>query len=441
MEYIHFQKSLFNNMQIGMFIIDDSKKILNINPMLENMVTISKCNLIGNSYSELIKQVNTTHMCLITQSMKNNEIKILYNTVLKVSKTKSIPIKLITIPIVKNNKVMGSCIMVIPKNQMSRTSSCNSMIDIDFLEFGLIGESSIMHEVYYLIKTVAHTDATVLILGETGTGKEIIANIIYKLSTRNNNNFIPINCAALSENLLENELFGHEKGSYTGAIQEHKGIFETASIGTIFLDEIGEISPKFQAKLLRILESGEYKRIGSVVKRKTNARIIAATNKNLKNMVQEKKFRDDLYYRLNIFPISIPPLRDRITDIPLLIDFFINELNKKYNINKLGVSEVALTLLFRYRFPGNVRELKNIIEHAYIKGKNEIIQAVDLPDYFLEEVDAEKVNKSLDTIDAKIVNLLEIFNGNKTKVARSLGISRKTLYNKLKRMDLNNSVK
>lgn len=290
MEYIHFQKSLFNNMQIGMFVIDDSKKILSINSMLENMVTISKCNLTGNSYSELIKQVNPTHMCPITQSMKNNEIKILYNTVLKVSNTKSIPIKLISIPIVKNNNVIGSCIMVIPENQIPRTSSCNSMIDIDFLEFGLIGKSSIMHEVYYLIKTVSQTDATVLILGETGTGKEIIANIIYKLSTRNNNNFIPTNCATLSENLLENELFGHEKGSYTGAIQEYKGIFETASNGTVFLDEIGEISPNFQAKLLRILESGEYKRIGSVVKRKTNARIIAATNRNLKKMVQEKNF-------------------------------------------------------------------------------------------------------------------------------------------------------
>lgn len=300
---------------------------------------------------------------------------------------------------------------------------------------GWIGNSAPMYEVSYLIQTVAPTDATVLIQGETGTGKEIVANIIYRLSARKGELFKAINCAALSENLLENELFGHEKGAYTGAVGRHIGLFETASEGTVFLDEIGEISPGFQAKLLRVLECGEYSRIGSVETRRTNVRIIAATNRNLKQMIRDGRFREDLYYRLSVFPIQIPPLRSRMMDIPLIVDYFVDVFNQKYGRSKTGVSDIALTLLFRYNYPGNVRELKNILEHSYIKSRGTVIHDYDLPEYIRAGIETGKNTAKKQEMDVKIVYLMKKFKGNKTKVAQALSISRKTLYQKLAALD------
>jgi len=426
---------LLNDFRIGIILIDLNKKIVNVNIELENITGFKKSQLLNNDFTILLKQYNPTHVNPIIHSMQQGKTCFLSNYILKNKNAKNIFIDLISIPIMDKKIIIGSCLMLISNIKSIHESTYCVDYEPKLSDYGLIGESGLMQEVSYLIKTIAPTDVPVLILGETGTGKEIVSNIIHKLSLRNNEIFKIINCATLSENLLENELFGHEKGSYTGAIGTYKGIFETAMNGTIFLDEIGEISTQFQAKLLRILENGEYNRIGSTITRKTNVRIIAATNKNLKKMIKEKKFRDDLYYRLNVFPIHIPPLRERITDIPLLIKHLVTNLNKKYNKNKLGISDITLTLIFGYSFPGNIRELKNIIEHSYIKSKNKIIQDYDLPNYFLEEIKAKKNSHSNENIEDKIIYLMKEFNGNKSKVAKALCISRKTLYNKLKEID------
>lgn len=334
------------------------------------------------------------------------------------------------LPWVAKDRTIIGCIHVLSEPEKAKDKIVKTP---NLSEFGLLGNSSLLHEVSYLIRSVAPTTSTVLIQGETGTGKEIAAQIIHKLSGFEKQPFISLNCAALPENLIESELFGHNKGAFTGADRDSKGYFETAQRGTIFLDEIAETSLFFQAKLLRVLQSGEYQRLGSALPKKTGARIIAASNKDLATMVKSGRFRDDLFYRLNVFPIKMPPLRDRIADLPLLVNYFIKDFSSRMNKPIEGMTEVALTLLFRYDFPGNVRELKNIIEYAFIKGSERLIGPADLPPTILDHDSRKQINSAVVT-DQKMIELLAEFNRNKAKTARALGISRKTLYKKLKEL-------
>jgi Nif-specific regulatory protein len=236
----------------------------------------------------------------------------------------------------------------------------------------IIGHAAAMKRIFESVRQVAKWNTTVLIRGESGTGKELIANAIHYNSPRNHNEFIKLNCAALPENLLESELFGHEKGAFSGAINQHKGRFERADGGTLFLDEIGEIPPTFQAKLLRVLQEGEFERVGGNRTLKVDVRIIAATNVDLENEVEMGHFREDLYYRLNVMPITIPPLRERVEDIPELAQFIIRKLGKKQG-RKLELTDSAIRLLIRHNWPGNVRELENRLERAAIMSEGEKI--------------------------------------------------------------------
>jgi DNA-binding NtrC family response regulator len=237
----------------------------------------------------------------------------------------------------------------------------------------LYSKNKKMQEIFELIKTVAKTDVTVLIHGETGTGKELIARAIHAESLRKDRPFIPVSCASLTETLLESELFGHEKGSFTGASNMVKGMFEMADRGTIFLDEIGDISPKLQMDLLRVLETKEIVRIGSTLPIPVDVRVIAATNKDLGKAIDAGTFREDLYYRLNVITIDIPPLREKPEDIPLLIDQLIEKVNIETGKSVKRVSEDAMALLMQYRWPGNIRELKNVIERSVVLAKEDLI--------------------------------------------------------------------
>jgi transcriptional regulator with PAS, ATPase and Fis domain len=242
-------------------------------------------------------------------------------------------------------------------------------------ELGIIGQSEKIREVVELIMSIAPTDITVLITGESGTGKEVIARAIHQLSPRKSNNMISVNCGAIPEGLLESELFGHEKGAFTGAISLKKGFFELADGGTIFLDEIGEMPIHTQVKLLRVLETGEFMRVGSGELRKVDVRVVAATNRNLGKMVAQKMFRKDLYYRLKAVSITLPPLRERKEDIPLLIEHFTKEVLKNSNLRFAGFTDDAIELLRQYHWPGNVRELRNFVETAIVLAKGEPISA------------------------------------------------------------------
>jgi len=309
--------------------------------------------------------------------------------------------------------------------------------------YKMIGQNPKMQRIYDLIETVAPTNATVLIVGESGTGKRLIAHALHFYNPyRKDKPFVEVSCGALPENLLESELFGHIKGSFTGAIRDRQGRFEIASGGTIFLDEIDAFSPKLQVKLLRVLQEGEFERVGDTKTIKVDVRVIAATNQDLKKLIKEGLFREDLYYRLNVIPINVPPLRERKDDIPLLVEHFLKKSSQKLKGKIVrDVSPQVMELFFAYDWPGNIRELENVIERAVILCKGERIEVEDLPEFFVElrgkDRDDEKRNFSLkevvkDSEKEIIEKVLKECGGNRKKAAQILGINRTTLYNKLK---------
>lgn len=301
----------------------------------------------------------------------------------------------------------------------------------------IVGESPQIKKVFELILTVAKTDTTVLIRGESGTGKELVAKAIHANSNRKYFPIIPVNCGALNDNLLESELFGHERGAFTGAQYRRKGKFEMADGGTIFFDEIGNVSEKLQVDLLRVLETKQFTRLGGDQLINVDVRIICATNRDLELAVKEGKFREDLYYRLNVFTIFLPPLRERKSDIPILIEHFIKKYSQIMNKPILKIEPDAIDILMRYDWPGNVRELANAIERAMVIGKPPAIKKEDLPFQLTTNGFDRPLSDSLEEIErAHILKILNQCEWNITKSAEILGIDRATLYNKINKYKL-----
>ena len=304
----------------------------------------------------------------------------------------------------------------------------------------IIGDSPEMNNVYDLIGKVSKIDSTVFILGESGTGKELVATTIHYQSDRRKGPFIKVNCAALPENLIESELFGVEKGAFTGADRRKAGRFERADKGTIFLDEIGDLSAGVQTKLLRVLQDGSFERVGGTKTLKVDARVITATNKNIEEEIQEGGFREDLYYRLNVIPIRMPALRERKEDISPLIDSFLANYNCAFG-KKVSLSSEAIMALFDYDYPGNVRELKNILERLVGLASTEVISIDSLPEHVAKQQGKMTATVSLAEVSAEaekvhIMKTLKSAKGNKTRTAELLGISRKTLWEKIKLFDI-----
>lgn len=303
----------------------------------------------------------------------------------------------------------------------------------------MIGKSKVMQEVFRLIKDIAPLDITVLITGETGTGKELAARAIHYNSPRSNRPFIPINCAAIPDELLESELFGHERGAFTGAIKRKRGKIELAEGGTIFLDEIADMPSKLQAKLLRFLEDKTFERLGGEVISKANARIITATNQDLTLAIKQGHFREDLYFRLNTIMIHLPPLRKRLEDIPVLVEHFVQAYNKNFRKNIKGISPEALSLLMQHEWPGNVRELKHVIERAVALCRGDMITPSDLALETKEGLGGEAfdLNRIIERHEKVAIKRALTQTGyNKTKAAQLLGISLRSLQYKIKRYDL-----
>lgn len=312
--------------------------------------------------------------------------------------------------------------------------------------FGIIGESPKIKEIKDLIIKIANSQASVLLTGESGTGKEMFARAIHMCSKRKNKPFVAINCAALPQTLLESELFGYEKGAFTGALKQKKGKFEQANEGTIFLDEIGEMNIQTQSKLLRVLQEREYERVGGLETIKIDIRVITATNRDLEEAIKAGDFREDLYYRINVIPIHIPPLRERREDIPLLAEYFLKKFNVDYRKNIELISMEVIDIFMEYDWPGNIRELKNVIERAVAIAEPDV--DILMPHHLRPQLICPKKEKDLleiqdglslaDFEKYYIYNTLKKVNWNKSKAAQILGINRQTLYNKMRELSIEN---
>ncbi|MBI9085322.1 MAG: sigma 54-interacting transcriptional regulator [Desulfobacterales bacterium] len=364
-----------------------------------------------------------------------------------------------SVPVIKNARVIrkpdGSVIGIVEAvTDLTELEKARKKMAEDSLRLGklyqfenIIGKSHVMQQVFSSIKAAAACNATVLIQGESGTGKELVAGAIHFESDRKNSRMITVNCSALPESLLESELFGHIRGAFTGALRDRKGRFEDADGGTIFLDEIGEISPLIQLKLLRVLEEHSIERVGESKSRKINIRIITATNQDLFQLVNAGNFREDLYYRLKVFPIYPPPLRKRKEDIPLLVNHFIDVFNQKAKKQIRGISQSAMRLFMDYEWPGNVRELENALEHAFVLCQEDQIDLFDIPveirqfDYYPRTPDppppwtrksqpAQKLSREL------LLRLLTECQWNKAEVARRVGLSRAAIWKYMKKYDI-----
>jgi len=336
---------------------------------------------------------------------------------------------------------------VAQKGKLRRVSEENlylrEQLDIHFNFGEIIGDSAAMQPVYRTIKKLSKSDSTVIIYGESGAGKELVARSIHKAGLRKERSFVRVNCGALAEGLLESELFGHEKGSFTGALKQKKGRFELADNGTIFLDEIGDIPLNAQVKLLRLLQEQEFERVGGEETLKVDVRVIAATNKDLKKEIAAGRFREDLYYRLYIIPIYLPSLRERKSDIPLLLEHFIQKMKRHLNLPELNISGQAQKALVQYDWPGNIREFENLIERLAVLCENNTIEVSDLPFGSSEgksvqlPVGSFNLNESLQTVERQLLRqAMEKSKGVKTEAARLLGIKTSALYYKLEKYKL-----
>jgi len=312
--------------------------------------------------------------------------------------------------------------------------------------FKIIGQTARMHKIYALIEKIARSPTTALITGESGTGKELVARALHEHSDRSESPFIQVNCGAIPESLFESELFGHEKGAFTGAMAAKPGKFELADGGTLFLDEVGELPKDMQVKLLRVLQDGQFERVGGVRSLSVDVRLVAATNRVLETEVKEGRFREDLFYRLNVIPIQVPPLRERADDIPLLVEHFISKFNKRLNTDVEGVSPDALAALLAHTWPGNIRELENLIERSVLLTEDTILTMGDLPGLTPPNMGRVEAPPDADEMGlkeyvrvyttklerARIQRVLEEEDSNVTRASKKLGISRKSLQMKMK---------
>lgn len=339
-------------------------------------------------------------------------------------------------------------------NQQADVQSGNRAGRAELVRRNFVGQSKVMQEVFELIESVADSDSTILIFGESGTGKELVAQAIHEQSPRAKNYFVPVNCGAIPHELLESEFFGHVKGAFTGATCKRDGRFKIADGGTIFLDEIGNMSPSLQVKILRVLQDKSFEPVGSTKTEHVDVRVIAATNIELEAAVREGRFREDLYYRLHVIPIQLPPLRERREDIPLLVDYFIKQYNQEKSRNIGGILPEALQVLCRYDWPGNVRECQNVIQRLVVLKREGVIQLEDLPPKLLSASMSGFAGRSVsvsmdippDGIDFNevveafenqlLVQALEKTNWNKNRAAQLLNINRTTLVEKLKKKNI-----
>lgn len=433
-----FFRAAFENVDIGMFIHDDERKILAFNDAAERITGYRRADVIGTDCRSLFHPRICDRSCGLCQTIESNEKSMGYEAQMTRKDGSPCWIRLNALPLRRDE---GKPFFLVMLTDVTEMHEIKEGVGRSHSFMNIIGKSEAIKNTIQIIKNVAETDISVLLIGETGVGKELFSSAIHHLSHRKNGPFIRINCAVLPETLIESELFGHVKGAFTGATSDRVGRFEAASGGTILLDEIGEVSPAFQAKLLRVLQEREIERVGEVRPRKVDVRVVAATNKDLLAEAKEGRFREDLYYRLAGAVIRMPPLRERKEDIPLLVSHFVNEFNRKYGRRVEGVSDDLMRLIMSYDWPGNVRELYNLLESCHVMCKDGLITNQCVPPGSFPELEEHKQTrkrpeprsekKELSEKD-KILKALEENRFNATATAKALGIGRTTLWRKMK---------
>jgi len=432
---------ILNSIADGVFTTDNEGKITFINKAGEEITGFSSKEAIGRYCFDVFRADICQTRCALRETLNTKrEITNLPVTILN-KEGRKVPISIST-AVLKDER--GQMIGGVETfRDLSAIEELKKELAEKYTLGDIISKNHLMHDIFNILPNVAESDSTVLLQGASGTGKELFAKAIHHLSRRKTKPFVKVNCGALPDTLLESELFGYVKGAFTDAKKDKPGRFAVANGGTLFLDEVGDMSPSLQVKLLRVLQEKEYEPLGSASPRKTDVRIIAATNQDLSKMMKEGKFREDLFYRLNVVKIELPPLSKRREDIPLLIDAFIQKFNAKTGKQIIGVSEEALRLLLKYDYPGNIRELENIIEHAFVLSRGERIDVDCLP----KEITAEQLGiafslpyddkNPLEQAEAKVIEqALKKFGGDRTKAARELAVARTTLWRKIKKYRL-----
>jgi PAS domain S-box-containing protein len=443
-------KTIVDTLQDGILVVGPDGKILAMNPAAEQLTGYRDEELIGKSCREL----DCTGCEIIGKGPGERWCGLYARGDVRAKKCTITNKENRLVNVIKNASVLrddsgniiGAVETLTDMSEIVRKQQeiveLRKSLHLDEGYHGIFGKSMIMQSLYELIDNVGLTDAPVMIYGESGTGKELVARAIHEVSYRNPNPFIKVNCASLNENLLESELFGHVKGAYTGADKSRIGRFEAAHGGTIFLDEIGDIPMSTQVKLLRVLEEKEIERVGDHKSIKVDVRIISATNRNLEKLLSEGYFREDLFFRINVFPLRIPSLRERHEDIPTIVQNFILQNNDRTDKKKLGMTPEAMEKLIEYDWPGNVRELRNAIEYAFVLCPGGGIGINHLPVKISSGVkDTYKpASPSLRKADRKeeLIKILSETGGNRSETARRLGVSRVTVWKRMKKYNMNN---
>jgi PAS domain S-box-containing protein len=428
---------IFDSISHGIFTVDSEGKVTSFNRAAEELTGYRRDEALGNPCSEIFKSDRCERSCPLKTSIDTGEVVHDQEATIITKSGHSLPISISTAALRENgNSIVGGVEMF---RDLRLVTELRKQVEKSYVFEDIVSKSHQMKRLFETLPLVAESQSTVLIEGESGTGKELIARAIHNLGPRRDGPFIAINCSAVPDTLIESELFGYKKGAFTDAKEDKPGRFAMAEGGTLLLDEIGELSKQIQVKLLRVLQEKQYEPLGSTETVNADVRVIASTNRNLAHDVTSRKFRQDLYYRLNVVRMELPPLRTRKEDIPLLVQHFIDRFNTLQGRRISGCSERVLSALMRYPFPGNIRELENAIEHAFVICIDTTIQMDDLPQhivgYFSTAEHEMPADKPLleDAEMQAIVSCLKENDFNKTRTARELGISRNTLWRKMKK--------